>query len=65
MNVCEHWDITETNNLIRFVIFDENSSFLFSQPVPEHLIDWDNVYTLQTPNGMIIDFWMNFEKDND
>ena len=24
-NVCEKWDITETNNLIRLVIFDNKS----------------------------------------
>ena len=24
-NVCEQWDITETNNLIRLIIFDDKS----------------------------------------
>ena len=63
MNVCEHWDITETNNLIRLAIFDENSSFLFSQLVPEHLIDWDNVYS--TDKWHDYRFLNEFEKDND
>ena len=30
----EQWDITETNYWIRLLIFDDNSSFLFSKPVP-------------------------------
>ena len=37
-NVCEHLDITETNNWIRLLIFDDNNSVLFSQAVPKQLI---------------------------
>ena len=37
-NVCEAWDITETNNWIRLLIFDDKSPFFFSQPVPKQLI---------------------------
>jgi len=33
-NVFEHWDTTETNNWIRLLIFNDNSKFLFSKPVP-------------------------------
>ena len=34
-NFCVQWDITETNNWIRLLNFDNNSSFLFSTPVPK------------------------------
>ena len=37
-NVCEQWDITETNNWIRLVFFDDKSWFLFSQFVSKQLI---------------------------
>ena len=37
-NFCEKWDITETNNWIKLLIFGDRSSFLFSQPVPKQLI---------------------------
>ena len=31
------WDITETNNWIRLLFFDDKSLFLFSKPVPKQL----------------------------
>jgi len=37
-NGFEHWAITETNNWIRLLIFDDKSWFLFSQPVPKELV---------------------------
>ena len=37
-NVCEEWEITEINYWLRLLIFDVESWFLFSQPVPkQHL----------------------------
>ena len=36
-NVCLQWDITETNNWIRLLFFDDKSLFLFSKPVPKQL----------------------------
>ena len=35
-NGCEQWDIRETNDWI--IIFDNKSWFLFSQPIPKHLV---------------------------
>ena len=37
-NVCEQWEITESNNWIRLLIFDDKSWFLFYQPFPKQLI---------------------------
>ena len=37
-NGLEYWDITETNNWIRLLNFDEKTQFLFSQKDPEQLI---------------------------
>jgi len=37
-NVCEQWEIAETNNWIRLLIFDDKRWFLFSQHVPEQLV---------------------------
>ena len=34
-NVCEQWDITETKNWIKRLIFDDKRKCLFSQPVPK------------------------------
>jgi len=33
-NVYEQWEITETNNWIELLTFDDKSQFIFSQPVP-------------------------------
>ena len=37
-NLCEYGEIIETSNLIRLLIFDDKSLFLFSEPVPKHQI---------------------------
>ena len=39
-NVCEQWEITETNNWIGLLIFDDTNQFLFLffQPAPKQLI---------------------------
>ena len=33
-HICEEWEITETNNWIRILIFEIRVNFSFSQPVP-------------------------------